>query len=83
MEVIPAISMALFAGHIVDQRKKKVCFSNVFWGFQSLVWACFLFTWPPFIKDFTTQTILYSIYFFVFLGGSALFWVQPYFLFWP
>jgi hypothetical protein len=62
MEVIPAISIALFAGHIVDQRKKKVCFSNVFWGFQLLVWACFLFTWPPFIKDFTTQTILY-IYF--------------------
>jgi hypothetical protein len=28
MEVIPAISMALFA--IVDQRRKKVCFSNVF-----------------------------------------------------
>ena len=27
-EVIPAISMALFAGHIVDQKKKEtVCFS--------------------------------------------------------
>jgi hypothetical protein len=25
MEVIPAFSMALFAGHIVDQRKRKDC----------------------------------------------------------
>jgi hypothetical protein len=23
MEVIPAVSLALFAGHIVDQKKKK------------------------------------------------------------
>jgi hypothetical protein len=26
MEVIPAISMALFAGHFVDQKKKKGLF---------------------------------------------------------
>ena len=26
-EVIPAISMALFAGHIVDQKEKKNCLS--------------------------------------------------------
>ena len=26
VEVIPAISMALFAGHIVDQREKKMLF---------------------------------------------------------
>jgi hypothetical protein len=34
MEVIPAISMALFAGHIVDQRKKKVAFQMYFGVFN-------------------------------------------------
>ena len=29
VEVVPAISMALFAGHIVDQREKKMLFFNV------------------------------------------------------
>ena len=41
MEVIPAIGMALFAGHIVDQKEKKDYFSNVFWDFPSSVLACF------------------------------------------
>jgi hypothetical protein len=29
MEVIPAISMALFAGHFVDQKRKKGLLLNV------------------------------------------------------
>ena len=29
MEVIPAVSMALFAGHIVDQREKRKCRRSV------------------------------------------------------
>jgi hypothetical protein len=40
MEVIPAVSLALFAGHIVDQKKKKgllikciLAFSVISFGF--------------------------------------------------
>jgi hypothetical protein len=62
MEVIPAISMALFAGHFVDQKKKKGLFSNVSW-FSIISLGLFFIYMASFIKDFTTQTILYSIYF--------------------
>jgi hypothetical protein len=78
MEVIPAISMALFAGHFVDQ-KKKVTF-QMYFGFQSLVWACFIYM-ASFYKDFTTQTILFHLL-FVFFGGLVhAFLGQQYFLF--
>jgi hypothetical protein len=79
MEVIPAISMALF-GHIVDQRKKKVCFSNVFWDFQLLVWAYFLL--GLLYKRFYYPNYFILHLLFVFLGGLALFCkIRP--LFWP
>jgi hypothetical protein len=63
MEVIPAISMALF-GHIVDQRKKKRFAFQMYFGFSIISLGFFYLA--SFIKDFTTQTILYSIYFRVF-----------------
>jgi hypothetical protein len=34
MEVIPAVSMALFAGHIVDQKEKKSLLVKCFGFFQ-------------------------------------------------
>lgn len=77
MEVIPAISMALFAGHIVDQKEKKGLLLKCILGFSIISLGLFLFTWPPFIKDFSTQTILYSIYFFVFLGGLVRAFLGP------
>ncbi|MFV8356150.1 MFS transporter [Flavobacterium sp. XS1P32] len=77
MEVIPAISMALFAGHIVDQKEKKGLLFKCILGFSIISLGLFLFTWPPFIKDFATQTILYSIYFFVFLGGLVRAFLGP------
>jgi hypothetical protein len=41
MEVIPAVSMALFAGHIVDQRKEKLI-SQMHFGFSVIsFWSIF------------------------------------------
>jgi MFS family permease len=77
MEIIPAISMALFAGHIVDQKEKKGLLFKCILGFSTISLGLFLFTWSPFIKDFSTQTILYSIYFFVFLGGIVRAFLGP------
>jgi hypothetical protein len=34
MEVIPAVSMALFAGHIVDQKEKKSLLVKCILAFQ-------------------------------------------------
>jgi hypothetical protein len=38
-------------------------FSNQFWSI--------LLTWPAVVQDYSLQTILYSIYFLVFLGISS------------
>lgn len=77
MEVIPAISMALFAGHIVDQKEKKGLLFKCILGFSVISFGLFLLTWPPVVSDVSTQTILYSIYFLVFLGGLIRAFLGP------
>jgi hypothetical protein len=61
MEVIPAVSMALFAGHIVDQKEKKI--SQMHFGFFSnQLWSIFI-DMAGGRAGLLLQTILYSIYF--------------------
>ena len=43
MEVIPAIGMALFAGHIVDQKEKKGMLVKCILGFSIISFGLFLF----------------------------------------
>ncbi len=69
MEVIPAIAMALFAGHIVDQKEKKGMLFKCILAFSAISFGLFLLTWPRIASGFSTNKILYSIYFLVFLGG--------------
>ena len=77
MEVIPAISLALFAGHIVDQKEKKGLLVKCILGFSVISFGLFLLTWPVVIGDISKQTILYSIYFLVFLGGLVRAFLGP------
>ncbi|CAM2841875.1 MFS transporter [Flavobacterium frigoris] len=77
MEVIPAISMALFAGHIVDQKEKKGLLVKCILAFSAISFGLFLLTWPAVISDFSTKSILYSIYFLVFLGGLVRAFLGP------
>ena len=77
MEVIPAISLALFAGHIVDQKEKKGLLLKCILAFSVISFGLFLLTWPVVIGDISTQTILYSIYFLVFLGGLVRAFLGP------
>ncbi|MFD1316214.1 MFS transporter [Namhaeicola litoreus] len=77
MEVIPAVSLALFAGHIVDQKEKKTLFMRCIMAFSVISFGLFLITWPEFIKDFSTKTILVCIYFLVFLGGIVRAFLGP------
>jgi MFS family permease len=77
MEVIPAIGMALFAGHIVDQKEKKGMLLKCILGFSIISFGLFLLTWPPFVSRFSTNKILYSIYFLVFLGGLVRAFLGP------
>ena len=77
MEVIPAIGMALFAGHIVDQKEKKGMLLMCILGFSIISFGLFLLTWPRIVSDWSIDTILYSIYFLVFLGGLVRAFLGP------
>lgn len=77
MEVIPAVSMALFAGHIVDQREKKGMLVWCIIGFSIISFGLFLLTWPKIVGEWSSDLILYSIYFLVFLGGLVRAFLGP------
>ncbi|HAT76553.1 MAG TPA: MFS transporter [Flavobacterium sp.] len=77
MEVIPAIGMALFAGHIVDQKEKKGMLLKCIFGFSVISFGLFLLTWPRVVGDWSTNAILYSIYFMVFIGGLVRAFLGP------
>jgi MFS family permease len=77
MEVIPAFSMALFAGHIVDQKEKKELLLKCILAFSVISFGLFLLTWPAVVQDYATKTILYSIYSLVFLGGLVRAFLGP------
>ncbi|OAD92485.1 MFS transporter [Aequorivita soesokkakensis] len=77
MEVIPAVSMALFAGHIVDQREKRGLLFKCIFGFSVVSLGLFLLTWPRVVGDLSTDTVLYSVYFLVFLGGIVRAFLGP------
>lgn len=77
MEVIPAVGMALFAGHIVDQKEKRGLLIKCIIGFTIISLGLFLLTWPKVVDGWSTKTILYGIYFFVFCGGLVRAFIGP------
>jgi len=77
MEVIPAVSMALFAGHIVDQKEKRNLLIKCILGFSLISVGLFLLTWPVVVSEWKENTILYSIYFLVFCGGFVRAFIGP------
>ncbi len=77
MEVIPAVSLALFAGHIVDQKEKRGLLLKCILGFSVVSFGLFLLTWPKVVGDLSTNVVLYSIYFLVFLGGIVRAFLGP------
>lgn len=77
MEVIPAIVMALFAGHIVDQKEKRNLLILCILGFSVISFGLFIISIPSVIVDLSTQTILYTIYALVFLGGIVRSFIGP------
>jgi len=69
MEIIPAFSMALFAGHIVDQNEKRNLLVLCISAFSLISLGLFFLTLPELLSKWTKNTILYSIYALVFFGG--------------
>ena len=77
MEIIPAVSMALFAGHIVDQNEKKSLFVKCLIGFSIISLGLFLVTVPSVVSSLSTSSILWVIYTLVFLGGLVRAFIGP------
>lgn len=77
MEVVPAVSMALFAGHIVDQREKKGLLIRCILGFTVISLGLFLLTWPLVVGGWPSQKVLYGVYFLVFAGGFVRAFISP------
>ena len=77
MEVIPAVGMALFAGHIVDKSEKKGLLVKCILGFSVISFGLFLLTWPKVVGDLSQTVVLYSIYALVFLGGLVRAFLGP------
>jgi len=69
MEIIPALTMALFAGHIVDQKEKRNLLATCIAAFSFISFGLFLLTWPVIVSTWSTKTILFCIYALVFFGG--------------
>ena len=77
MEVIPAVIMALFAGHIVDQSEKRNMLLKCFAGTAIIsVLFCYL-VHPETAKTIGKQPFLYGIYALVFLGGIIRAFIIP------
>ncbi len=77
MEVIPALSIALFAGHIVDQREKRGLLTKCILGFSVVSLGLFLLTWPLAVGSLPSKTVLYAIYLLVFIGGIVRAFMGP------
>ncbi|NNC33813.1 MAG: MFS transporter, partial [Croceitalea sp.] len=77
MEIIPAVSMALFAGHVVDQNEKRNLLIKCILGFSMISVGLFVLSHPSVEKSFQTNQILYAIYVLVFLGGIIRAFLGP------
>jgi len=77
MEVIPAVGMALFAGHIVDQTEKRNLLMKCILGFSMISFGLFLLSLPSILESYETNVILYGIYALVFLGGLVRAFLGP------
>lgn len=77
MEVIPAVGMALFAGHIVDQKEKRNLLVKCILGFSVISFGLFILSLPSILDTYQTKTILYGVYALVFLGGLVRSFIGP------
>ena len=77
MEIIPAVGIALFAGHFVDQNEKRNLLVKCILGFSVISLGLFLVTLPSVETSYSSRSILYLIYALVFLGGLVRAFIGP------
>lgn len=77
MEVIPALSIALFAGHVVDKSEKRTLLMKFIFAFSALSLALVFLTSNFANRTMNSTWILYGIYACVFLGGLVRSFISP------
>ncbi len=77
MEVIPAVSMALFAGHIVDQNEKRGLLLKCLLALASISSMLCLLVYSEFTEHLDEKMVLWAIYGLVFLGGFVRAFIIP------
>ncbi len=77
LEIIPAVLMALFAGHIVDQNEKRNLLLKCILAFSVISLGLFLVTIPIIKQELSTSNVLYLIYVLVFCGGFIRSFFSP------
>ncbi len=68
-EIIPAFTMALFAGHIVDQKEKRNLLAICIAAFSLISLGLFYLTREETVAKWSMNSILIGIYALVFFGG--------------
>lgn len=76
-EVIPAVLLAPFAGHLVDKLEKRKIMLFCVLAYIVIGAGLFLLTWDKVVKDISTDWVLNLIYAFVFCGGLVRAFVGP------
>jgi MFS family permease len=69
MEIIPAFTMALFAGHIVDQKEKRNLLALCTAAFSLISLGLFFLTTQQVVGNWSIDHVLFAIYALVFFGG--------------
>jgi MFS family permease len=77
LEVIPAVLMALFAGHVADRKDNRTLLMNCIAGFSVISLGLFLLTWPRIVSGVSSNSVLIGIYVLVFLGGFVRAFIGP------
>lgn len=77
MEVIPALSFALFAGHVVDQKEKRGLLIKCILGFILICLGLFLITNQTIQALLTKNSVVWMMYFLVFFGGVVRAFIGP------
>ncbi|WP_445452124.1 MFS transporter [Flavobacterium sp. 25HG05S-40] len=76
-EVIPALGCSLIAGHFVDQSEKRKMILQCLSGYIVIALCLAVLALPSSHKNLSVSTIVYFIYFFVFLGGILRSFFSP------
>lgn len=77
MEIIPALGIALFAGHFVDRWEKRNLLIKCLIGFALISFGLVYLTWEATSTYLTSNAILIGIYALVFVGGLLRAFIGP------